>query len=160
TLPLSHPQPLGLIWSNRTADNLEVPSACPLEQLLTTLPPSHPWISLQSHLTAEEQTQLEQAGIPQKTCTDRAELIQAIAALDGLLTIDCEAAHLAAALGKPVWLMLPSPSHWVWGYGQSTTPSATPWYPTVQIFRTLDPDDQSSLLNQFAAIWKVPPQQE
>ncbi|MBD2325405.1 tetratricopeptide repeat protein [Alkalinema sp. FACHB-956] len=148
-------KPIGLIWSNRTADSPNAPGAFPLAQLLAALPPSQPWVSLQSHLTAEEQAQLEQAGIPPQTCTDRAELIQAIAALDGLLTIDCEAAHLAAALGKPVWLVLPTTGHWVWG----NTKLTTPWYPTVQILR-LDPQDGASWLDSIAATLQESPPKE
>ena len=54
----------------------------------------------------------------------------AIAATDLLVTIDTMAAHLAGALGHPLWIAVPHSPHWVWGLGR-----ATPWYPHARIAR-------------------------
>lgn len=56
----------------------------------------------------------------------------AIAALDLVICVDTSVAHLAGALGKPVWLMLPSHADWRWHYGREDSP----WYPTMRLFRT------------------------
>jgi tetratricopeptide (TPR) repeat protein len=51
--------------------------------------------------------------------------------LDLVITVDTSTAHLAAALGKPVWLVLGKVPDWRWGmHGEST-----PWYPTMRLFR-------------------------
>ncbi|MFZ2068653.1 MAG: hypothetical protein WAV27_21985 [Xanthobacteraceae bacterium] len=55
----------------------------------------------------------------------------AIAATDGLLTVDTMAAHLAGAMGHSVWIAVAQSPHWVWGLGEA----ATPWYPRSRIFR-------------------------
>jgi len=51
--------------------------------------------------------------------------------MDLLITVDTMAAHLAGALGKPVWTMLPFEADWRWLLGRRDTP----WYPTMRLFR-------------------------
>ena len=51
--------------------------------------------------------------------------------LDLVITSDTATAHLAGALGVPVWLALASAPHWVWMLGRDDTP----WYPTMRLFR-------------------------
>ncbi|WP_244850601.1 methyltransferase domain-containing protein [Caballeronia sp. SL2Y3] len=60
-----------------------------------------------------------------------AETASAIAALDLVLTVDTSVAHVAGAMGKPVWLLLPSYGDWRWHY----TREDSPWYPTMRLFR-------------------------
>ena len=57
-----------------------------------------------------------------------------IAALDLVVTIDNATAHLAGALGVPVWVLLPKGSEWRWG----THPLRSPLYPTARLFRASD----------------------
>jgi hypothetical protein len=54
-----------------------------------------------------------------------------IAALDLVITIDNSTAHLAGALGVPVWLLLPFAPDWRWQLNREDSP----WYPTMRIFR-------------------------
>ena len=60
-----------------------------------------------------------------------------IAALDLVLTVDSTIAHLAGALGRPVWILLPAAPEWRWGQAGE----ATPWYPTARLFRQARPGD-------------------
>ncbi|SIT47138.1 Methyltransferase type 11 [Paraburkholderia piptadeniae] len=60
-----------------------------------------------------------------------AETASAVEALDLVLTVDTSVAHVAGAMGKPVWLMLPSYGDWRWHY----TREDSPWYPTMRLFR-------------------------
>ena len=62
---------------------------------------------------------------------DFADSAALITCLDLVITIDTAVAHLAGALGKPVWLMLPDTVDWRWMAGRSDSP----WYPTMRIFR-------------------------
>ncbi len=54
-----------------------------------------------------------------------------MAQLDLVITADTAVAHLAGALGRPVWLLLKHVPDWRWGL----TGSSTPWYPTMRLFR-------------------------
>lgn len=54
-----------------------------------------------------------------------------IANLDLVITVDTSVGHLAAALGKPVWILLPMPADWRWMLDRSDSP----WYPNVKLFR-------------------------
>ncbi|MBF0623619.1 MAG: glycosyltransferase family protein [Magnetococcales bacterium] len=66
--------------------------------------------------------------------------------LDLLITIDTAIAHLGAALGKPVWLLVPFAPDWRWGMAGETTP----WYPTLRLFRQATPGDWSIPLMTMA----------
>ncbi|SAL49673.1 tetratricopeptide repeat protein [Caballeronia peredens] len=63
--------------------------------------------------------------------TSMDETASAIAALDVIVTVDTSVAHVAGALGKPVWLMLPAFGDWRWHYLREDSP----WYPTMRLLR-------------------------
>jgi FkbM family methyltransferase len=62
---------------------------------------------------------------------DYCETAAAINQLDLLITVDTSVAHVAGALGKPVWVLLPKPCDWRWLEERADTP----WYPTMRLFR-------------------------
>jgi len=73
--------------------------------------------------------------------TDTAALIER---LDLVISIDTAASHLAGALGKPVFLMLPFAPDWRWLLDRSDSP----WYPTMQIFRQKKAGDWSEVVGR------------
>ena len=74
---------------------------------------------------------------------DSAALIEA---LDLVITIDSAVAHLAGALGKEVWLLLPYVTDWRWIQGLSYSP----WYPSMTIFKQNVPFDWESVIAEVA----------
>ena len=62
---------------------------------------------------------------------DFAETAAAVDALDLVITVDTSVAHLAGALGKPVWVLLPWVTDWRWMLDREDNP----WYPTMRLFR-------------------------
>jgi ADP-heptose:LPS heptosyltransferase len=63
--------------------------------------------------------------------TDLAETAAAISQLDLVISVDSVVAHLAGALGKPVWVLLPAEAEWRWLRDREDCP----WYPTARLFR-------------------------
>lgn len=64
--------------------------------------------------------------------------------LDLIITIDSAVAHLAGALGRPVWLLLPYATDWRWISGKIDSP----WYPTMRIFKQKKPYDWDFVIEQ------------
>ena len=52
-------------------------------------------------------------------------------ALDLVISVDTSIAHLAGALARPTWVMLPYATDWRWRQARADSP----WYPTVRLFR-------------------------
>jgi tetratricopeptide (TPR) repeat protein len=63
--------------------------------------------------------------------TDFGETAAVVANLDLIITVDTAVAHLAGALGRPVWLLLSAAPDWRW----QRTGERSPWYPTMRLFR-------------------------
>lgn len=76
--------------------------------------------------------------------TDFAETAALIENLDLVLTVDTGVAHLAAALGKPTWVMVCHDSDWRWQIGRDDSP----WYPTVRLFRQSTPGTWCNVFDQ------------
>jgi hypothetical protein len=67
--------------------------------------------------------------------------------MDLLITVDTMAAHLAGALGRPVWMLLPFEGDWRWMVGRSDSP----WYPTMRLFRQKTPGDWGSVVTEVVS---------
>jgi Flp pilus assembly protein TadD len=75
-------------------------------------------------------------------CGDFADTAAIICNLDLIISVDTAVAHLAGALGKPVWLLNRFDSCWRW----LQTGEASPWYPTLRLFRQPTPGDWKSVV--------------
>jgi tetratricopeptide (TPR) repeat protein len=75
------------------------------------------------------------------------ELAAAIAALDLVISVDNTVAHLAGALGRPVWVLLPFAPEWRYLRSGDTMP----WYPSARLFRQTRPREWESVLAETAA---------
>ena len=73
-----------------------------------------------------------------------ADTAAAIEALDLVVTVDTSVAHLAGALGKQVWTLLPFVADWRWMEGRDDSP----WYPTMQLFRQRTPGDWDDVIER------------
>jgi tetratricopeptide (TPR) repeat protein len=113
----------------------------PIEPLLTLL--SCPGIelhALQKELPPAQRDRLSAQSFlvdHSAELNDYADTAALISLLDLVVTIDTSVAHLAGALGKPVWIMLPHSADWRWLLDRNDSP----WYPTARLFRQQCPVD-------------------
>ena len=73
-----------------------------------------------------------------KSFADTAALV---ANLDLVISVDTSVAHLAGAMGKPIWLMIPHVADWRWMEHRDDSP----WYPTARLFRQASAGDWEGL---------------
>jgi Flp pilus assembly protein TadD len=78
---------------------------------------------------------------------DFADTANAIAQLDAVISVDTSVAHLAGALGRPTWVLLPFAPDWRWMLKRDDSP----WYPTVRLFRQTEPGNWSSVIERVCS---------
>jgi tetratricopeptide (TPR) repeat protein len=77
--------------------------------------------------------------------TDYAQTAALIACLDLVIAVDTSVAHLAGALGKPCWLMLPYAPEWRWMLGRADSP----WYASLRLFRQPAAGDWAAVVGEI-----------
>ena len=78
---------------------------------------------------------------------DFADTAAIISLMDMVISVDTAVAHLAGAMGKPVWTLLPFTPDWRWLLERKDTP----WYPTMQLFRQRALGDWKGVFAEVAA---------
>jgi ADP-heptose:LPS heptosyltransferase len=78
--------------------------------------------------------------------TDFAATAALISICDLVISVDTSVAHLAGALGRPLWLLLPKPCDWRWMSNRDDTP----WYPGARLVRQAEPGDWAEVLERAA----------
>ena len=125
---------IGIVWAGGQRLLNNPTRDMRLDLLLPLLEYDADWFSLQQSISSADAAILAQ--IPElrsvgDELTDFADTAGLIAQLDLIISIDSSVAHLAGALGKPVWLMLRKSGEWRWMHGRDDTP----WYPHHRLFR-------------------------
>ena len=106
----------------------------PLHVLSSILDLDATFVSLQKDPRPDDKAVLlERAEIVDLTAhlTDFVETAALISCLDLVITVDTSVAHLAAALGRPTWILLPHTPDYRWLLDREDSP----WYPTARLFR-------------------------
>ena len=143
---------VGLVWAGNPDHQNDDARSINFEVLLPLL--SHEdvqFCSLQVGETSNDLKQLLPSGSPDVIdlstyLDDYADTAAAISELDLVLSVDTSVAHLAAAMGKPVWLMIAKTPDWRW----QLQDTSTPWYPTMRLFRQTEENEWSDVVHNVA----------
>jgi hypothetical protein len=88
----------------------------------------------------------------QMACEDIRTMAERMTQLDLVISADTMTAHLASAIGLPVWLLLQHDCDWRWMSDSAIAKRGlTPWYPTMRLFRQPSPGDWDSVVEQVLA---------
>jgi tetratricopeptide (TPR) repeat protein len=141
---------IGLNWAGNPRYRADHERSTTLQTFLPLLElPRLNFISLQHGPPALQIQQIPEHLRPHDLSSadrDLADTAALIHHLDLVITTDTAIAHLAGALGKPLWLLLPWQSDWRWMQEIPTTP----WYPAARLFRQPSPSNWPELIHQAA----------
>jgi hypothetical protein len=136
-----HSLSIGLVWE---AGNWDRKRGVPPEMFSRLLAqPDVRLFSLQQGPASKAATTIpaQDIGTP-----DLVSFARTITSLDLVITVDTMAAHLAGALGAPVWTLLHANCDWRW----PTTDSRSIWYPSMKLFHQKRPGDWSNVIEKVA----------
>jgi hypothetical protein len=80
----------------------------------------------------------------ESTAGDMEDTAEIVRGLDRVIAVDTSLAHLAGAMGKPCWLLLPYKGDWRWLTGRTDSP----WYPSIRIYRQDRPGDWAGVVSR------------
>ena len=150
---------VGFCWSGRRDTWINRHKGMPFETMLALIKrnPTYEWVNLQCDCTAEEEAELVKAGVVAypgaiQSFADSAALLMH---MDVVLAVDTAVAHLAGALGRPVWVMLSQYAlDWRWLLDRDSSP----WYTTARLFRQPVQGDWQSVtdkIHKFLSWYKI-----
>jgi tetratricopeptide (TPR) repeat protein len=140
---------VGLVWSGSTTHQADHLRSLGLSELLDALPAEFEYVSLQKEIRPGDMAAVQASGMAQYgddllTMDDTAALC---ACMDLVIAVDTSVAHLAGALGLPVWVLLPHMPDWRWLLERSDSP----WYPSARLYRQTRAGDWNAPLAQVRA---------
>jgi tetratricopeptide (TPR) repeat protein/glycosyltransferase involved in cell wall biosynthesis len=125
---------VGLAWAGNSSHQRDLVRSLSLETLIPVFGTEGvTFFSLQKGPAARQLSTLQGANIIDldSQLSDLADTAAAINELDLVIAVDTAVAHLAGALGKEVWVLLPHVPDWRWMLSRQDSP----WYPTMRLFR-------------------------
>lgn len=145
------PRPLvALVWAGRPTHSNDANRSMTLAELAPLGANGATFLAIQKGPKADE-SKNPPAGLSMVSLSDEIGDFEDTAAIlsitDLLISVDSSPVHLAGALGRPVWVMVPFIPDWRWLLNRDDTP----WYPTVRLFRQSARGDWAGVLNRMAA---------
>jgi len=141
---------IGLVWSGNPTHANDLNRSISLQTLSRILDVDATFVSLQKDPRPADKAILEQrADIVDLTAdlTDFVATAALVSCLDLVITVDTSVAHLAGALGRPTWILLPYVPDYRWMLDRDDSP----WYPTVRLFRQSKTREYDDVLDQVRA---------
>ena len=124
---------VGLVWSGNPNHENDHNRSVPLGILSELFDLDAAFVSLQKDPSADDRALLSRSEVIDLTAelTDFTETAALMSCLDLVISVDTSVAHLAGALGRPVWTLLPFTPDYRWLLERDDSP----WYPTMRLFR-------------------------
>ena len=147
---VDQPRPrIGLVWAGNPGHENDHNRSMPARLLTPLVARSRAsFFSLQVPAAADDLATLPPGGVTDlaPALGDFADTAAVIENLDLVISVDTAAAHLAGALGKPVWLLLPYVPEWRWMLERDDSP----WYPTMRLFRQHSAGDWTGVVERVS----------
>ncbi len=140
---------IGLAWAGRRREPVNHSRDMRLEMFAPLMRLDADIISLQKEVPDHDRPVLESMSRVARLgeqMSDFAETAALMENLDLVITVDSAVAHLAGALGKPVWIMLRYFGEWRWLLDRTDSP----WYPSARLFRQKTPGDWAGVVADIA----------
>lgn len=149
---------VGIGWSGRRDTWINRHKAVKFEYIFELIKrhPEFEWVNLQADANNDELAALTALGVAQypdtiRNWSDTAGLVHN---LDLVIGVDTSISHLAGAMGRPTWVMLPQYAlDWRWLLDREDSP----WYPSAKLFRQPARGDWASVVDkvsQYLLLWK------
>ena len=140
---------VGVVWSGNPAHQNDHNRSVPLAMYARMFSDQCEFISLQKDVKPADQPLLD--SLPVRQLADQLRDFSDTAALcelmDAVITVDTSVAHLAGALGTPVWILLQAPFEWRWlEHG-----SASAWYSSATLYRQIQAGDWQPVIDAVTA---------
>jgi uncharacterized protein (TIGR03032 family) len=139
---------IGIVWAGSPTNRTDRHRSCPLSEFLPILDVSGvSFFSLQKgdrHQDLSDLPSQVRVQDMEPQLRDFGDLAVIIDQLDLVISVDTSVAHVAGALGKPVWVLLSHVADWRWMLEGETTP----WYPTMRLFRQTRPGDWEGVIER------------
>jgi hypothetical protein len=144
---------IGLAWSGAPNHKNDHNRSIALSAFAPVLNPQCEYHSLQKEIRAADITFFSSSSIIShaENLSDFLDTASLVSEMDLVITVDTSIAHVAGALGKKVWLLLPFVPDWRW----LTEREDSPWYPTVRLFRQPRLGDWNSVITKvdYSSAW-------
>jgi tetratricopeptide (TPR) repeat protein len=144
--PTTRPR-AGIVWSGSSTNRNDHNRSISLEMLLPLIDCPAGWFCLQKEVRetdAELSRGISGFTLFRDALSDFSDTAALIDLMDLVITVDTSVAHLAAAMGKPVWILLPFNPDWRWLLNRDDSP----WYPSVRLFRQQKSGDWAGVIDR------------
>jgi hypothetical protein len=144
--PRTRPR-IGLVWSGNPEHDDDHNRSIAFARLAPLFSDREDWIAIQKDIRETDRAAVEATpglALYGDELADFADTAALISHLDLVITVDTSVAHLAGAMARPVWVLIPFDPDWRWLQGRDDSP----WYPSARLFRQRATNDWEEVIGR------------